>query len=366
MTAAARRKQHRTSLDTSSPAAAGVKNGGGLGLGFPSFLAILEVLQWKDDVENAVELVPQLQNALEELLDSIAHHAAAAAREQTELNNGVGDGASGHGHDDAAILDDESDSSGMQAAQAYAMQLTLALLHTLARHHVQPAAAVPAGVVLEPTTGTAPKGRKKGGPANNKNGHPFDIAVPVRCAQAAPDAAVRSAALSLVGTLATAMPLAALEHVLTVISVVGDASSELVDAHSSAVAAQCLGAVASAWISSGGDPQELVDAVVSSAVAAPAPRRLPLLRALVAALPEVSGLCMVLIGLLNRHVVDKNAQEEKKKKRKNKKQASQAKHAKDDDQEEDDEEDIQWTLSAARSLPQKVSYLDYRIEYNSN
>lgn len=342
MTGPARRKQRRASHEPSSPAAAAAPTpAGGLGAGFSSFLATLEVLQWKDDVENAIQLVPQLQNALEKVLDSLARHAAAT-KEQN--NGGCGDGDGQQGEQNGIVLDDDGDSSGMQAAQAYAMQLTLALLHTLARHHVHPA-AVSAGL-LEPTGAAARKGKKKAGPSATSD-TPFDIAVAVRCAQDAPDVAVRSAALSLVGTLAAAMPQAALGHVLTIVSVVGDASSELIDAHSSAVAAQCLGAVATAWVSSGGDAQELVDAVVGCAAAAPVPRRLPLLRALAAALPEVAGMCMVLLGLLNRHIVDEAAVEEAKKKKK-KKQAK-------DVQEDDEDEDDQWALSAAKALLQKCS-----------
>jgi U3 small nucleolar RNA-associated protein 10 len=344
ITAAARRKQRRASHETTSPAAAAVGGvSAGLGGGFPSFLAILEVLQWKDNIENAIQLVPQLQNALKELLESLARQAAAAKEQNNSGGGGDGDGAGQVEEESEAILDD--DSSGMQAAQAYAMQLTLALLRTLARHHVHPA-AVSAGL-LEQTVATTSKGKKKSGStAGAASDSPFDISVAVQCAQDAPDTTVRSAALSLVGTLAAAMPNAALEHVLTVISVVGNASSELIDAHSSAVAAQCLGAVATAWMSSGGDAQELVDAVIGAAADAPAPRRLPLLRALAAALPEVSGMCMVLLGLFTRHLGDQAAAEEEKKKKKKKQTAL-------DDEEE--EEDRQWTLSAAKALLQKVS-----------
>jgi U3 small nucleolar RNA-associated protein 10 len=348
MTVAARRKQRRTSHEPSSPAAGATPtNAGSLGAGFPSFLAILEVLQWKDDIENAISLVPQLQNALNNLLGSLARHAAATK----EQNNGD-DGEGQQGEQSGIVLDDDGDSRGMQAAQAYAMQLILALLHTLARHHVHPA-AVSAGL-LEPTAtanaAAASKGKKKTRDSTTSD-TPFDISIAVRCAQDAPDVAVRSAALSLVGTLATAMPQAALGHVLTVVSVVGDASSELIDAHSSAVAAQCLGAVVTAWISSGGDAQELVHAVIGCAAAAPAPRRLPLLGALVAGLPEVSGMCMVLLGLLNRHLVDKAAVEDAKKKKKKKQ------HAKDvEEDEEEEEEDTRWSLVAAKALLQKVRY----------
>lgn len=351
---AARRKQRRASHEPSSPTAeATPTTAGGLGAGFPSFLATLEVLQWKDDVENAILLVSPLQNALDSLLNSLARHAAAT-REQNNGAAGAGDDddEGQQGEQNGIVLDDNSgDSSGMQAEQAYAMQLTLALLHTLARHHVDPAAAVSAGL-LEPTGAAASKGKKKAR-ASSTSDTPFNIEIAVRCAQNAPDAAVRSAALSLVGTLAAAMPQAALGHVLTVVSVVGDASSELIDAHSSTVAAQCLGAVVTAWMSSGGDAQELVNAVIGSAAAAPAPRRLPLLSALAAGLPEISGMSMVLLALLNRHLIDNAAVEEAKKKKR-----KQAKDA------EEDDEDAQWTLSAAKALLHKASYFVDKVYFS--
>lgn len=280
---APRRKRRAGDAGSNSSTAAGRM------AGFPSLIATVEVLQWKDDVIDEVQMVPQLQITLDEVLQAVAATHGTASESE--------------GQDIAEEADDE-DLSATHAAQAYAMQLLLALLHNLARRHVHAVSAEQAMAAAAPTATPAKGGRKTTTAAASKKGaiaaagHPFDIAVAVRCAQAAPDAAVRSAALGLVGILAGAMPQAALDHVLAVVSVVGDASSELLDAHSSAVVAQSLGAVASAWVSSGGDQKELVEAVVGAASGAPAPRRLPLLRALVAALPEVSGLCMVVLGLL--------------------------------------------------------------------
>ena len=259
----------------------------GRAAGFPTLISTLEVLQWKDDVEDDVKMIPQLQNTLNEVLQALAAHTVATSS---------GDGETG----DVVVEEDEEELSATHAAQAYTLQLSLALLHSLARRQVH--SVPPAEQVAATAVAATPAGKGKSAAAAKKSstavGHPFDISVAVKCAQAAPDAAVRSAALGLVGTLAAAMPQAALDHVLAVVSVVGDASSELLDAHSSAVAAQTLGAVASAWVSSGGDEKQLVNAVVGAAAGAPAPRRLPLLHALVTALPGVSGMCMVVLGLL--------------------------------------------------------------------
>ena len=282
-----RRKRRAGDAETITPT--GVV-AAGRAAGFPSLISTLEVLQWKDDVEDDVKMIPQLQNTLNEVLQALAAHTVATSS---------GDGETG----DVVVEENEEERSATHAAQAYTLQLALALLHSLARRHVHsvpPAEQVAATAVAATPAG---KGKSTAAAAAAKKsstavGHPFDISVAVKCAQAAPDAAVRSAALGLVGTLAAAMPQAALDHVLAVVSVVGDASSELLDAHSSAVAAQTLGAVASAWVSSGGDEKQLVNAVVGAAAGAPAPRRLPLLHALVAALPGVSGMCMVVLGLL--------------------------------------------------------------------
>jgi hypothetical protein len=199
---------------------------------------------------------------------------------------------------DAAADGGAAGGGDLLTAAAYAMQLTLTLLQTLATRH--------AGGAAPPPPSAAKAGKKaapRPPPAAAAAAAPselFDLGLAVRCAQRAPDPAVRSAALGLVATLAAAAPQAALAHVLDVVAAVGDSAAALSDAHSSLVGAQALGAVARAWVSGGGPLDGLVAAVVAAAPEVPAQRRLPVVGALVAALPEVQGLAAVLAELVER------------------------------------------------------------------
>ena len=72
------------------------------------------------------------------------------------------------------------------------------------------------------------------------------------------------------------------------VAVVGSTASEQDDTHSRQVAAATLGAVAPAWLQSGKPLTELVAAVVAPLPHMLSHRRLPLLTALLAAVPQVS------------------------------------------------------------------------------
>ena len=335
-----RHKKRRGSLSSPTPAA--VSGGAGLGAGFSTFLATLEVLQWKDDVADAVQIVPQLQLTVEDILKSISHSTSAAAAAQEEADaSGTLDTTVLPPPTAAALQEEAEQRSATVASQAYALQLALALMNTLAERTLS-SSITPTSMEIDDDDDDAKKKKKptpskttskKSSTVENHHHQGFDIGVAVHCAQAAPDAAVRSAALKLIGTLAAVMPEDALNHVLTVVAVVGDASAaELFDAHSSAVAAQSLGAVAAAWMRSGGDMQQLVDAVVAAVAAAPALRRLSLVRALAGALPEIDGGCLVLLGLLQLQL--------------------DATHEGDDDDDDDDDEE--WGVTLATALLQQV------------
>lgn len=210
-------------------------------------------------------LVPALQAALAATLDPAA---AGVGSPGAEAEGGLAD--------------------GRLMAASYIMQLALAALLAIVRRG--PAAAQP-----QPA---AKKGGKQAQQQQQQPLHGFDFELAVRAAQAAPDGAVRNAALSLVGALATAAPHAALSHVLDVVAVVGESSATQNDAHSSQVAAQALAAVVPAWVAGGNTLEQLVARVVEAAPRVPAHRRLPVLAALVSALPDVEGLSVVLALLL--------------------------------------------------------------------
>ena len=79
-----------------------------------------------------------------------------------------------------------------------------------------------------------------------------------------------------------------------VVSVVGSTASQQEDTHSQQVAAATLGAIAPAWLRSGKPISELAAAVVALLPSMLPHRRLPLLTALLAVLPQVSlQLCFV-------------------------------------------------------------------------
>jgi len=292
-------KRKRRLSDPKSPKGSQSVSEAAVSGGFSTCLATLEVLQWRDDVAGSLLLVPCLETTAQTLLEK-----CIAVQTQEE-----GD-------------DTSPEAIGVQAAQAYGMQLALARLLALAQQHSRAAAPV--------APSPAPKSAKKSA-AHKKAAHvahasPFDLAIAVRCTQLAPDASVRSVALQLVSTLAAAQPEAALAHVLDIVAVVGDSSVELIDAHSNAVAAQALVAVASAWTQGGSPLDDLVNAVTSAVAGAPPTRRLPLLSALASALPE-AGLCMIVLLLLERRLAAQG----------------------------DAAEGVAWALDVASSLLQQVS-----------
>ena len=99
-----------------------------------------------------------------------------------------------------------------------------------------------------------------------------------------------------------------------VVSVVGSTARQQEDTHSHQVAAATLGAIAPAWLQSGKPLSELVAAVVALLPNMLPHRRLPLLTALLAVVPQVSidsplctgkerqpALCLLCLGLAAVH-----------------------------------------------------------------
>ncbi len=143
-------------------------------------VAALELLQWKDNVQHSLALVPALQAIAEAQLAqlSAAAEAVAGGKEQ------------------------DAEQSASAAEVIYVLQLCLSALRSLSQAFRQSAASAGA-----PASAAKPKGKKgKSQQQQAENGAAFDLGLAVRAAQLAPDGAVRNAALALVAELAAGMP----------------------------------------------------------------------------------------------------------------------------------------------------------------
>ncbi|PRW61623.1 hypothetical protein C2E21_0211 [Chlorella sorokiniana] len=245
-------------------------------------VAALELLQWKENVQHSLLLVPALQAIAEAQLAQLSAAAEAAAGGEEQ----------------------PAEQAAAAAEVVYVLQLCLSALRSLAQAFRQSAAAAGA-----PPSAAKPKGKKgkQQQQQQPEGGAAFDLGLAVRAAQLAPDGAVRNAALALIAELATGMPQAALDHVLDVVAVVGTSAALQQDEHSERVAAQALQAILPAWTGAGKSLQQLAEAVVGALPRVSPHRRLPLLAGLVSALPEVDGLCSVLALLLDTAVVQQAA-----------------------------------------------------------
>jgi hypothetical protein len=190
-----------------------VDGSGGAAAGELSDLAVsaLELLQWKD-VAGAPALVAPLHALLAVLLPrlgsiAVPHGGPGAAGGASDGDESGGEESGADGSGDAGDGD-----AGGSAAAGYACQLALLALRRLALTAAPAAAPAPAAPM--------PARKKKGAAAAAapEAGLPegFDVAMVLRVLAAAPDAALRNAALSLLEVLARAAPAAMLEHVLEV------------------------------------------------------------------------------------------------------------------------------------------------------
>lgn len=157
-------------------------------------IAVLELLQWKENVQELPQLVTAVQDVLSQLLAMLA----ASGGEQDE------DGEQAGAEEPAAV-------AGMAAAETvYVVQLCLSALAGMARSARRAAPPTPAQAPPLPTPGAKAKGKGRGKQAPAAQQHEglddFDLALAVRAARLAPDGAVRNSALELVAELALGMP----------------------------------------------------------------------------------------------------------------------------------------------------------------
>jgi len=182
---AEQRVGRRKGRQAAEASAHGAGASGGTSAGSESCEAALELLQWKDNVQQRPLLIPAVQDILAQLLAMLS--SSASAEEQP-------------------ALDEPAPAASSPAAElVYMVQLCLAALTGIARtaQQQQP--------MLTSATQTASKTKAKGGKKQHQQQHQegeqvFDLHLVVRAAQLAPDGAVRNAALELISVLAQAMP----------------------------------------------------------------------------------------------------------------------------------------------------------------
>lgn len=142
-------------------------------------VAALELLQWKENVQQSLLLVPALQVIAEAQLAQLSAAAAAAAG----------------GEEQAA------EQAAAAAEVVYVLQLCLSALRSLAQALRK--SSVSGGA---PPSAAKQKGKKGKAQQPPESPAAFDLGLAVRAAQLAPDGAVRNAALALVTELAAGMP----------------------------------------------------------------------------------------------------------------------------------------------------------------
>jgi hypothetical protein len=160
-------------VDTATTAAGPV-----LAADLDAAIAALELLQWKDDVADKLQLLLQPLQVLLQLLTPLMGSIAESYTEEDAATSAADE------TEDAAAAPGAAAVASPSAA-GYAAQLALATLEQLAKEDGAPAAAVDPALVLS-------------------------------CAAAAPDGAVRNAALLLLAVLSRQSPEDVLGHVLQV------------------------------------------------------------------------------------------------------------------------------------------------------
>jgi hypothetical protein len=156
-----------------------------------SATAALELLMWKDDVADVQQLVQPLQQLLRLLVPVMGSIAESHLGSAVEQQQGGGEAAAA--------------GAGVASASAagYAASLVLLVLRQLAEEQLQQAVE----------GATAGRGRSHGAAAGPAG---IDAELVLSCAAAAPDGAVRNAALRLLTVLAQVAPQDMLAHVLQV------------------------------------------------------------------------------------------------------------------------------------------------------
>ncbi len=193
------------------------------------------MLQWRQDVQDAILLMPALQHILQLLL--------------------------------AAFQSDESGTPTPASASLLlisgnnSVQLVLSALN----------------VVTAATANLAQQHQQL---------HQANLELAVCCAQSITSTAVHTAALQFVNTLASRLPLVVLSKALDIVAIAGQAAAG--DNHAAVVASQVLHSVAATWLQSRAALEELASAVLYAAAGLPHHRQLEFVRALTLALPQVS------------------------------------------------------------------------------
>ncbi|KAF8067371.1 hypothetical protein HT031_002419 [Scenedesmus sp. PABB004] len=234
--------------------------------------AALELLQWKEAVAGRAALAAPLQALLRALLPRMG---SVAERHGGSDDDEPGGDAGDAGGEAADAEGEPAAGAGAASASAagYAAQLALLVLDALAQE--AQAAGAPPGV---------------------------DAGLVLLAASAAPDGAVRNAALQLLAVLARSAPERVLEYVLQALAVIQHSAAFQADAHSQAVAAAALAALVPAWLAGGRRSEELWAALIDALPGLPGPRRLRLLEALQGALPQEAGLPVGLLIMMRRVV----------------------------------------------------------------
>ncbi|KAK9810295.1 hypothetical protein WJX72_008160 [[Myrmecia] bisecta] len=221
-------------------------------------ILVLEMLQWKREVQDAIRLVPALCAVLRALLAGVEQ--GDPDREADTDSRQVG-----------AMTNRPQMRSRELTVGGYAQQLALTALQGLAESNAG------SNILRE-----------------------LEVSLVVDTAREAPDGAVCNAALKLLGVLATQLPDQTLQHVLEVVSLVSTSASSQDDAHSHHVAASTLASIVPAWLGAERSAADLVSAVVDALPGIPPHRRASLLSALLGALPQGEGLPLALLLLLRR------------------------------------------------------------------
>lgn len=216
---------------------------GGSG-GFDVRAAVLELLQWREGIEQEADLVGPLQALVEGQTLGGAGDAHAQPQQLAEARS---------------------------AQDSYCQGLALGALALIAKRCSSKVAL-----------------------------RRFNVGLAVDAARSAPDGAVRNAALRLLGALAARLPERTLQHVLEVVGIVSDAAPLVEDTYSRGLLSTTLAACVPPWLAAGRSAGELVGALLQQLPSVAAHSRLALMGHLVDALPEDTGLSTAVTQLLQQ------------------------------------------------------------------
>lgn len=243
---------------------------------FSICVATFEFLQWKQDIKDPLSLVASVNRLLDAIVELLSKDRFIEVSQ-----------------------DGSKIASQIVATAAFLEELALSFLKSIADDHLQRGLNTRSEIKNNVSMGKS--GSPHGKDTSLDQLEPFELDVILKCAQESPSGAVLNAALNLIESLALSAPHAVLSHVLEIISVLGSssaASRAAMDAYSNSIASRCLTSVARAWSSASQPLENLIEFTLKSAVDAPVPYRSSLVRSLADALPNVSGLSLLIYSLL--------------------------------------------------------------------